>query len=177
MDGTIPSPAASVFLKLTQTTLFPVFILNRYCSLRMEPIAMFGLIASALSVAEITTRVGMGCRHLQVEFSGALEHIDNISQQTGIIDLAIREICSICDQKPQTFPSSFKSHLSDSISMLHSTVRQIQDHVQLVRKEAETSKSRAKLKHLRRSAQVTYWVATLSGQTQALILLLQIAQL
>lgn len=138
---------------------------------------MFGLIASALSVAEITTRVGTGCRHLQMEFNGALEHIDNISQQASAINLAIREICSIYDRRPQAFPSSFRLHLSDSISMVHSTVRQMQDHVQSVRTEAETSKTRAKLKHLRKSAQVREWVATLMGQTQALLLLLQTAQL
>lgn len=138
---------------------------------------MFGLIASALSVAEIVTRVCMGCRHLQMEFSGALEHMDNISQQTSTIDLAIREICDIFHQRPQTFPSSFESHLSDSISAVHSIVRQIQDHVQLVRADAETSKSRAKIRHLRKSTQVTEWGATLVVQTQALMLLLQVAQL
>lgn len=138
---------------------------------------MFGLIASALSVAEITTRVGMGCRRLQVEFSGALEHIDDISQQASTIDLAIREICSICDKRPQAFPSSFESRLSDSISVVHNTARQIQDHAQSVRTEAETSKNRARLKHLRKSAQVAQWSAALSGQTQALMLLLQTAQL
>lgn len=138
---------------------------------------MVGLVASALSVAEITTRVGTGCRHLQMEFSGALEHIDNISQQTSTIGLAIREICSIFDQRPQTFPSSFESHLGDSISAVHTIVWQIQDHVQSVRTEAETSKSKAKLKHLRKSAQVTEWGATLVVQTQALMLLLQVAQL
>lgn len=138
---------------------------------------MFGLIASALSVAEITTRVGMGCRHLQVEFSGALEHIDSITQQTNTINLAIREICSIFYQRPQTFPSSFESHLSDSISAVHTIVQHIQDHVQSVRTEAATSKSRAKLRHLRKSARVREWGATLVVQTQALMLLLQVAQL
>lgn len=143
----------------------------------MDPITIFGLIASALSVAEITTKVGMGCRHLQMEFSGALEHIDSISQQTSTIDLAIREICSIFHQRPQTFPSSFESHLSDSISAVDTIARRIQDHVQSVRTEAETSKSRAKLRHLRKSAQVREWGATLVVQTQALMLLLQVAQL
>lgn len=138
---------------------------------------MLGLVASALSVAEITTRVGTACRHLQMEFCGALEHIDSISKQTSTIDLAIREICSIFHQRPQTFPFSFESHLSDSISAVHTIVRQIQDHVQLVRTEAETSKSRAKLRHVRKSAQVTEWGATLVVQTQALMLLLQVAQL
>lgn len=138
---------------------------------------MFGLIASALSVAEITTRVGMGCRNLQTQFSGALEHIDNISQQTSTIDLAIREICDIFHQRPQTFPSSFESHLGDSVSAVHNIVRQIQDHVQSVRAEAERSYSRAKLRHLCKSAQVTEWGATLVVQTQALMLLLQVAQL
>lgn len=143
----------------------------------MEPITAFGLLASALSVAEITSRVGMGCLHLQVEFSGALEHIDNISQQASTINLAIREICSIFRQRPQTFPSSFESHLNDSVSAVHTIVQQIQDHVHSVRTEAETSKSRAKLRHLRKSARIKEWGATLVVQTQALMLLLQVAQL
>lgn len=138
---------------------------------------MFGLIASALSVAEILVGVGMGCRYLQMEFSGALEHIDNISHQTNTINLAIREICDIFRQRPQTFPSSFKSHLNDSISAVHNVVRQIQDHVQSVKTEAETSKSMAKLRHLRKSNHVREWGATLVVQTQALMLLLQVSQL
>lgn len=119
---------------------------------------MFGLIASALSVAEITTRVGMGCRRLQVEFSGALDHIDDISQQASTIDLAIREICSICDRRPRAFPPLFRSRLNDSISVVHNTVRQIQGHAESVKTEAETSRSRARLKHLRKSAQVAHGV-------------------
>lgn len=143
----------------------------------MDPITAIGLIASALSVAEIATVVGRGCRHLQNEFNGALEHVDNISQQTSNIDLAIREICSIVDQRPQIFPSSFEGHLSDSISAIHNIARQIQDHVRLVRTEAETSQNRAKLRHLRKSNQITEWRTTLGVQIQALMLLLQVAQL
>ncbi|KAJ0109013.1 hypothetical protein J7T55_005562 [Diaporthe amygdali] len=143
----------------------------------MEPISAIGLIASALSVAEIAAVVGRGCRHLQTEFNGALEHVDNISQQTSNIDLAIREICSIVDQRPQTFPSTFEGHLDDSISAIHNIVKQIQDHVHSVKTEAETSQSRAKLRHLRKSNQITEWRTTLGVQIQALMLLLQVAQL
>lgn len=167
------SPAASVLSKFTLTTPS----LNLSLPHTMDPLTVFGLVASALSVAEITTKVGMGCRHLQMEFSGALEHIDNISRQTRNIDVAIREICSIFQQRPKTFPFSFESHLSDSISAIHTIVSQIQAHVLSVRTEAEVSKKRARLRHLRKSTQVREWGATLVVQTQALMLLLQVAQL
>lgn len=143
----------------------------------MDPITAAGLVASALGVADVATRVGWGLRHMQKEFSGALESVEKISQQTSTIDLAIREICFIVDQRPQTFPPSFESHLNDSTSAVHNIVRQIQSHVESVREKAQTSQGKAKFRHLLNSAQVTEWGATLAVQIQALTLLLQVAQL
>lgn len=143
----------------------------------MEAIGIFALIGTALSVAEITASVGRGCRHLQREFSGALEHIENISQQTTAINVAIQEISSIYHQRHQIFPSAFGSRLKDSVSAVNTIVHQLQEHVQSVRTEAGTSKTKARLKHMRKSAQITEWGATLVAQTQVLMLLLHVAQL
>lgn len=143
----------------------------------MEPITLIGLIASLLSVAEITASVAMSCRHLQKEFSGALEHIDNISQQTNTISVAIRGICDIFHQRTQAFPSLFQSQLICSISAVDNIVRQIQNHIQAVRTEAETSENKAKFKHLWKSAEVRGWSDALRTQTEALMLLLQVAQM
>ncbi|RFU28990.1 hypothetical protein B7463_g7332, partial [Scytalidium lignicola] len=44
---------------------------------------------ASMGVADIVIRLGFGLQHLQQEFSGALDHVDNIAQQTGRIELAI----------------------------------------------------------------------------------------
>lgn len=143
----------------------------------MDPITASGLVASALGVADIAARLDWGLRQLYNDFSGALGNVEIISQQTNTIDLAIREICSIINQQPQTFPISFEAHLHDLISSVHNIVRQMQDHVESVRITAEQSQGKATLQHLFNSAQVKEWGSALTVQIQALMLLLQVAQL
>ncbi|OTA69478.1 kinase-like protein [Hypoxylon sp. EC38] len=135
------------------------------------------LVASSIGVADIVTRLGFGLRHLQQEFSGALDHVENIAQQTGAIDFAIREICSFVNKSPNKFLPSFASRLEESMAAIDEVVGQIQHHVQSVKTEAERSPSKGKMLHLRRADKVIQWESNLGVQIQALSLLLQVAQL
>ncbi|KXJ90022.1 hypothetical protein Micbo1qcDRAFT_164526, partial [Microdochium bolleyi] len=105
----------------------------------MDPVTVFSLVAGAMGAADITARLGTGLRRLQQEFSGALDHIDDIAQQTGTIDFALREICSLLRSRPGTFPHSFESRFNDSTTAVDRIVQQIQDHIQSVRTEASRS--------------------------------------
>ncbi|RYP05076.1 hypothetical protein DL765_009955 [Monosporascus sp. GIB2] len=143
----------------------------------MDPISVTSLVASSIGLADVVTRLGCGLRHLQQEFSGALDHVDNITQQTGTIDFAIREICSLLRRSPDTFPSSFESRLKESTAAIDEVVGQIQDHAQSVQAEAEKSPRKGKLLHLQHASKVLQWENNLSVLIQALSLLLQVAQL
>lgn len=143
----------------------------------MDPVTVFSILASAVGVADIATKIGKGCRHLQQDFSGALEHIELISQYTKSVDLAVQHISSVVEKRPQTFPSSFGTHVRETTSAVHNIVQQIQDHVQSVTTEAATSKSNAKLRHARKMTQVKRWIANLDMLLQGLDRLLDAAQL
>ncbi|RYP62420.1 hypothetical protein DL770_009595 [Monosporascus sp. CRB-9-2] len=143
----------------------------------MDPISVTSLVASSIGVADIVTRLGFGLQHLQQQFSGALDHVDNIAQQTRSIDFAIREICSFLHKSPNTFPTSFESRLRESMTKIDKVVGQIQDHAQSVKTEASKSPSKGKILHLRHADKVVQWENNLGVQIQALSLLLQVAQL
>lgn len=143
----------------------------------MDPVTVVSLVASALGAADIIARLGRGLHGLQQEFSGALDHVDDIAQQMSTIDFAMREICSLLRCRPETFPHSFESRFADSTAAVDRIVEQIQDHVQFVRTEASKSPSRGKLHHVRNAAAVAQWEKTLTVQIQALSLLLQVAQM
>jgi len=143
----------------------------------MDPVTVVSLVASALGVADISARLGVGLHRLQQEFKGALEHVDDISQQADTIDFAIREICSLLRRRPETFPTSFESRFNDLTKAVDRVVAQIQHHIQSVRNEANRSPSRGKVYHVRHAAAVTQWEKTLTVQIQALSFLLQVAQM
>ncbi|KAF2971171.1 hypothetical protein GQX73_g2389 [Xylaria multiplex] len=129
----------------------------------MEP---FSIVTASLGVADIIARLGRSLKRLQNDFSGALDHIDNIIQQTGTVDLAI-----------QTFPQSFESRLIDSTTAIRKIIEQLELHTQVVKDGAEDSQAKARIIHLWHASKVQQWEASLATQTQALSLLLQVAQL
>ncbi|KAK3685220.1 kinase-like domain-containing protein [Podospora appendiculata] len=135
------------------------------------------LVASSLGVADITVRVGFGLRQLQKSFSEALEHVDNIAQQTRTIDFAIRQICSLLEQSRDTFPASFELHLDESTTAIGRVVGQIQDHTEAVKAKAEKSPSKGKILQLWHADKVGQWEKNLGVQIQALLLLLEVANL
>jgi len=143
----------------------------------MDPISAASLVAGSIGVADVVTRLGFGLRHLQQEFNGALDHVDNIAQQVGSIDLAIREICSLLYNSPDTFPQSFESRLKESTAAINKVVTQIQEHSQSVKAVAEKSVNKGKLLHLRHANKVVQWETNLGAQIQALSLLLQVAHM
>ncbi|KAK3328197.1 kinase-like domain-containing protein [Cercophora scortea] len=154
-------------------------ISHAFLSLSLPFVAMdiASLVASSLGVADITVRVGLGLRQLQKSFSEALEHADNIAQQAKTIDFAIREICSLLEKSPDTFPVSFEFHLDESTTAIGRVVGQIQDHTDAVKAKAEKSPSRGKILQLWHADKVGQWEKNLGVQTQALTLLLQVANL
>jgi hypothetical protein len=110
--------------------------------------SVISLVAGSVKVADIVTKLGFGLRHLQQDFSGALDHVDNIAQQTSTIEFAIREICSLLGSSPDTFPPSFEFRLKESTTAVDKVVGQIHAHVQSVKIEAEKSPSKGKMLHL-----------------------------
>ncbi|KAL9062403.1 MAG: hypothetical protein Q9157_008951 [Trypethelium eluteriae] len=143
----------------------------------MDPISATSLVAGSIGVADVATRLGYGLRHLQQEFSGALDHVDNIAQQVANIDLAIREICLLLRNSSDTFPQSFESRLKESTTAIDKVVAQIQEHVQSVKAVADKSANKGKLLHLRHANKVSQWESNLGVQIQALQLLLQVAHM
>ncbi|KAI0535960.1 hypothetical protein GGR58DRAFT_419484 [Xylaria digitata] len=143
----------------------------------MDPISLTSIITASLGVADVITRLSYGLKRLQDDFSGALDHVDNIIQQTGTVDLAIREICLRLETTPETFPQSFESHLTDSTTAIRKIIEQLELHAQAVKDGAKDSQAKGRIIHIRHAAKVQQWGASLAAQIQALSLLLQVAQL
>ncbi|KAF1997969.1 hypothetical protein P154DRAFT_578495 [Amniculicola lignicola CBS 123094] len=120
----------------------------------MDVISAASLVAASIGVADVVTRLGFGLRHIQQEFNGALDYIDNIAQQIGNIDLAICEICLLLCKSPNTFPQSFKSRLKESTTTIDKVVAQIQEHTQSIKDVAEKLENKGKLLHLRHAGKV-----------------------
>ncbi|KAK3381871.1 kinase-like domain-containing protein [Podospora didyma] len=143
----------------------------------MDPITITSLVSGCVGVADVTLRLGSGLRHLQVRFNEALDHVDTIVNQTHAVDLALREICSLLRDSPQTFPSSFPTRLQDVVDAINVVVGHVQEHARLVQAEADESPRRAKLLHVRSATKVEQWEKTLGAQIQVLSLLLHVASL
>lgn len=141
----------------------------------MNPIS---LLTGSLQLAEAVTQAGFGLQHLQQEFGGALEHVDTIAQQTGCIDVAIREICSwLCRSSSDNLSSAFVNPLRECIDAVDETIRQIQDHCQYVKSEAEKSPIKGRLLHMSRTGKVLQWNRNLGAQIQVLMLMLHVVKL
>lgn len=149
------------------------FVHSPFPTMSLDPFSWLALVG----VADVITRLGVGLRQLQQQYSGALDDVDNIAQQVGNIELAIREICSLLRSSPSTFPASFDTRLEESAAAIGKVVGQIQEHVQCVQAVSEKSANRGKIRHVWNSGKVTQWENNLGVQVQALSLLLQVAQM
>lgn len=143
----------------------------------MDPITVVSLVASAIGLADVVAKVSCNLRALQREYGGALEFVDDIALQVGIISFAIQQMSSFLGQRPDTLPSDFEIHFRNSTSSINVVAQQIQDHAKTVRDGAGTSTSKAKLLHLKNASKVKGWINTLKFQMEAWKLLLEAAKM
>jgi len=147
----------------------------------MDPfsIAGLGIGAAGLGIGglDAVVKLGRGLRNLQQTFSGALEHVDSIAQQTRTIELAIEGIRSTLENCHDAFPQSFELHLTEYTGAIERIVAQLQGHVELVQLESAKSLKRGKAVHTLNAKRVAEWRNDLNSQAVALNVLLSVARL
>ncbi|KAK3990498.1 hypothetical protein QBC44DRAFT_358378 [Cladorrhinum sp. PSN332] len=150
--------------------------------IKIHPVALnhmdpFSIAAGSLGVADVISRLLGKLRNLHQGYRGALENVGHIAAKTDAIETAVQEISSLLQGSPDVFPDSFFSKLTNLVMKASDVISHIQDHVESVQTEAESSSTKGKLLHLRRAEQVAQWDEALHAHMGVLSLLLSVAQM